>query len=110
MSVDGSRIYLAVRTKAGAGRLIAFNRSNGSRAWTKSINVRTAPAVANGVVFTAEGNDGVAAYNAATGAKLWSKAGRADSSPPAVAGGRLYVGWARPRSPSPAPLAVFKLG
>jgi len=110
MSVDGSRIYLAVRTQGGAGRLIAFNRNNGSRAWTKSINVRTAPAVANGVVFTSEGSDGIAAYNANTGAKLWSKPGRADSAPPVVAGGRLYVGWTSSSGPTPAPLAIFKLG
>lgn len=111
MSVDDSRIYLAVRTKAGAGRLIAFQRANGSRAWSKSINVRTAPAVANGVVFTAEGSNGVAAYNANSGAKLWGKPGRADGAPPVVAGGRLYVGWAAPGSTiEPAPLAVFRMG
>ena len=78
-----------------------------SRAWTKSINVRTAPAVANGVVFTSEGSDGVAAYNANTGAKLWSKPGRADSAPPVVAGGRLYVGWTA-SSTTPAPLRQLR--
>jgi outer membrane protein assembly factor BamB len=110
MSVDDSQIYLAFRTPSGASALTAFSRATGARLWSDAIGIDAAPAVADGMVFTAEGNHGVSAYSAATGAPLWNKPGLADSAPPVVAGGRLYVGWAPAGSRSPAPLAVFALG
>ena len=69
-----------------------------------------APAVANGVLYVAEGRNGVAAYNAATGVELWRRPGVANSAAPVVANGRLYVGWrAGTDDSTPSPVMMFGL-
>ena len=88
----------------------AFNRFTGARIWSKPIDLHADPAVANGVLYVAEGRKGVAAYNAATGAELWRRAGVANWATPVVANGRLYVGWrAGADDTTPAPLMMFGL-
>ena len=76
LAVDNSRIYLAFTAKSGARKLVAFNLATGARVWSRTSKAIGAPAVANGVVFVAEGTDGVAAYDAANGNQLWRRAGR----------------------------------
>ena len=111
-AVDGQRLYLVYRSATtNVPTLTAFNRFTGARVWSRTIGaVMAPPTVANGVVFAAEGAQGVAAYAATTGAELWRQPGVANSSPPVVANGRLYVGW---RSGSdqttPAPVMMFGL-
>jgi outer membrane protein assembly factor BamB len=111
VAVDGDRVYLGyLNATTNVRTVTAFNRFTGARVWSKPIAIRADPAVANGVLYVAEGRNGVAAYNAATGAELWRQPGVANSAAPVVANGRLYVGW-RPGADdtTPAPLAMFSL-
>jgi outer membrane protein assembly factor BamB len=65
--------------------------------------------VANGVVFVAERDRGVAAYPAGTGAELWRYPSIADGTDPIVANGGLYVGLRPAGSSGPANLSMFEL-
>ena len=89
--------------------LAAFNRWTGARVWSLPSPGNGAPTVANGVVFVAERDRGVAAYHAGTGAELWRHPGIADGTDPIVANGRLYVGLPAAGTTGPANLSMFEL-
>ena len=111
VAVDADRVYLGyLNANTNVRTVTAFNRFTGARVWSKAITIAAAPAVANGVLYVAEGRNGVAAYNAATGAELWRRPGVANSAAPVVANGRLYVGWrAGTDDSTPAPVMMFGL-
>ena len=111
IAVDADRVYLGyLNATTNVRTLTAFNRFTGARIWSKPIAIHADPAVANGVLYVAEGRSGVAAYNAASGAELWRRPGVANSAAPVVANGRLYVGWrAGTDDTTPAPVMMFGL-
>jgi outer membrane protein assembly factor BamB len=79
------------------GRVYGIDAVTGTRKWTAPIgyDVRSSPAVANGVLYIGTGVDywQVDALNTSTGAVIWSHAtsGELDSSP-AVSNGMVYAG------------------
>lgn len=97
-TADG-RLFAAVRT-AGETALTAFDADTGERLWRSPVEPATrdatlaAPAVADGVVYATTEDGTLAAVEAATGEVAWRFApgeGIGVLSPPAVAGGRVYV-------------------
>jgi outer membrane protein assembly factor BamB len=80
---------------ASTSNVYALNANTGVNLWTYSINppfnVRSSPAVANGVVYFGCDDGNVYALNAGTGVKLWSFSGGFELSSPAVANGVVYI-------------------
>jgi outer membrane protein assembly factor BamB len=73
----------------------ALDAATGEQRWGVSTMdlVRSAPAVAGGVVYVGAGNGRLSALDAATGAVLWSSnPGARAIGTPAVAGGRVHAG------------------
>ena len=110
LAVDADRVYVHYQNEGDrVATLAAFNRWTGARVWSHPSPGDGAPTVANGVVFVAERDRGVAAYRAGTGAELWRYAGIADGTDPIVANGRLYVGLRVAGTTGPANLSMFEL-
>ena len=110
LAVDAARVYVHARTSSKATVLLAFDRHTGKQLWQRPSAGVAAPTVANGVVFVAEGADGVGAYRASTGAELWRAKGIADGNDPIVGNGRLVVGLRPAADPTgPAALTMFGL-
>ncbi|MBV8531314.1 MAG: PQQ-binding-like beta-propeller repeat protein [Candidatus Eremiobacteraeota bacterium] len=102
------------------GVLYALRKSNGRKIWSTSTAsghdyVRSAPSVANGVVYVIGGGSGgsgpnTSAYNAATGALLWTSPSTIGTlyAPPIVANGILY--FASPGDATCSSICAYSLG
>jgi outer membrane protein assembly factor BamB len=85
-----------------AGHMIAIRASDGELAWSHTVGnrefVRSAPTVANGVVYDGRQSGALFALNAQTGAQLWSSntggaiGNASPGSSPVIVDGRLYIG------------------
>ncbi len=111
LAVDSDRVYVHYRNEGDVtATLAALDRWSGAVVWTRPSVGNGAPTVANGVVYVAERDRGVAAYRATTGAELWRHPGVADGSDPVVANGKLVVGLrAGGNQAEPANLTLFEL-
>jgi outer membrane protein assembly factor BamB len=78
-----------------AGNLVAFDAATGARLWQAPVDswLYAAPAVEDGVVYTASLTGSIAAFDTATGAEQWNNPDPLDGEiylPPTVANGLVY--------------------
>lgn len=136
--VDGAPVVAAGRLYVASGtKLLALDLKKGRTVWTRDFEfayVEGAPAVANGLVFTTNGDRYLYALDAANGKQKWRAPlpASAFKGEPVVSGGVVYVGcsdhklyafsvkkgnqlWAtdlrdsRPSSPAVAQSGVFSM-
>lgn len=93
-------VYIGYRNRPlSSSRFRAFRASDGQQLWGVVTNnnttvnlglVRTAAAVANGVVYGNAGQN-LIAFNAGNGALLWSASGPFDPTSPTIASGLVFM-------------------
>jgi outer membrane protein assembly factor BamB len=87
-ALSPTRLYLA----AGDNKMIAFNLSNNSIAWSKTLpELPLRPIVAGGVLYATVLDDRMYALNPVNGASLNTPQFAGTTQPAVVTNGRLYV-------------------
>ncbi len=95
LAADGGNLFAAT----GYGEIIAFDQGTGQRRWTTKMDIplRSAPTVANGILFVVGTDNRVFAVSIADGSQLWSfrgipeTTGLVSSASPAVSGDIVVV-------------------